>query len=151
MALDGDAVLLGVGRGQLRDVFQQAAQVHFFQMQIARPHEIHQGLHHAIEAADFAVDNVHVAARVGLLLGQLVPQQLQMQHDGVDGILHFVGHAAGEASAGGEAAGHFNFVANAPHRLGVAHDQQRANLRVLSCTKSSETWTRFPSAASNSR
>ena len=62
---------------------------------------------------------------------QFVAQQLQVKHDGVDGILHFVGHAPGEASAGGEPARHLNFVANAAHRFGIAHDQQRADLRIF--------------------
>ena len=131
VAFDGDAMLLGVGSGELGHVFHQAAQVDFFQMKIARAGEIDQRLHYAIETADFAVDDVHVTPRVRFLLGQLVAQQLQMKHDGVDGILHFVGHAAGEASAGGKAARHFDLVANAPHRFRIAHDQQRADLRVL--------------------
>src|SRR5271165_1260309 len=131
MALDGDAMLLGVRGGELGDLFHQAAQVDLFQVEIAGAGEIDEGLHHAIQAADFAVDNVHVTASVGLLLGQFVAQQLQVEHDGVDGIFHLVGHAPGEAPAGGEAARHLNLVANAAHRLGIAHDQQRADLRIF--------------------
>ena len=128
---DRDAVLFGVGSGQHDDIFQQPAQVDFFQMQIARPREVHQRLHHAIEPPDLAVDDVHVAARVGLLLRQLVLQKLQVKHDGVDRILYFVSHAARETSAGRKAARHFDLVADAPHRFCVAHDQQRADLRIF--------------------
>ncbi len=100
MALDGHAVLLGVGSSQLRHIFHQSAQVDFFEVKIARPGEIHQRLHDAIQAADFGVDDVHVAARIGLLVRQFVLQKLQVQHDGVDRILHLVRHAASETSAG---------------------------------------------------
>ena len=58
-----------------------------------------------------------------------------MQHDGIDGILYLVGNAAGHASAGREAAGHLDFVSDAAHRLGVAHDQQSADLSALFLNK----------------
>ena len=67
------------GAARLGDVFQQAAKVDFFQMEIAGAGEIDKSLHHAIEAADFAVDDVHVPAGIGLLLRQFVAQQLQVQ------------------------------------------------------------------------
>ena len=151
VTLDGDAVLFGVRSGELRDFFHQAAQVDFFQVKIARAGEIDQRLHHAIEAADFAVDDVHVAAGIGLLLGQFVAQELQVQHDGVDGILYFVSHAAGEASAGGEAARHLDLVANAADRFGVAHDQQRADLRIFFLHEVERHLDALSSGASNSR
>src|SRR5208337_1240916 len=116
---------------ELCRIFQKAAQVDLFQVKVARPGEIHESLHDAIQPSNLAVNNVHVALSVGLLLGQLVAQQLQVQHDGVDGILDFVGDAAGEASAGGKAARHFDLVADALDRFGVAHDQQSADLGVL--------------------
>ena len=50
---------------------------------------------------DFAADNIHVTARVRIDLPQLALQQLQMKNDGVDRILNFVGHAAGQTAAGG--------------------------------------------------
>src|SRR5580698_1207790 len=42
-----------------------------------------------------------------------------------------MGNAAGDASAGREAAGHLNFISDAPDGLGVAHDEQGADLRAL--------------------
>ena len=53
-----------------------------------------------------------------------------MQDDGVDGILDFVGYAAGEASTGGHATRHFNLVFNLVHRFRVAHGEQRADRRA---------------------
>src|SRR5205823_1921077 len=97
-------------------------------MEIPGPREIHQRLYYAIEAPDFAVEDIHVTPRIGFLLDQLVAEQLQMKHDCVYGILDLMGHAAREASTGREAARHFNFIANALHRFAVAHDQQSANL-----------------------
>src|SRR5215469_11546923 len=63
VSLDGDSVLLSVGTGELGDVFQQAAQIDLLKVKVARPCEINEGLHHPIEAADFAVDDVHMAPR----------------------------------------------------------------------------------------
>jgi hypothetical protein len=52
---------------------------------------------------------------------------LQVEHDGVDGILDFVGDSAGDAAAGREAAGHLDFVADTAHRLGVAQNEESAD------------------------
>src|SRR5712671_850696 len=114
-SLDVDAMLFRFRRGEQSDIVQQAAEVDLHQMQFASPHEVHQSLHHPVEAMNFASDNIHVAASVGIELCQLVLQELEMKNDGVDGVLHFVGDAAGDASAGGEAAGHFDFISNAAH------------------------------------
>src|SRR5271155_3240213 len=54
-----------------------------------------------------------------------------MKHDGIDGILYLVGNAASDASAGREAAGHLDLVPDAAHGLGVAHDEQSADLGIL--------------------
>src|ERR1700722_15814421 len=54
-----------------------------------------------------------------------------MENDRIDGIFDFVGNAAGDASAGGEAAGHFDFIANAADGFGVTHDEERADLRAF--------------------
>ena len=95
---------LRLGSSQQGDVVHQAAQIAVRQAQLNRTGEVHQGLHYAIEALDLVADYVHVAAsiRVGLL--QLLPQHLQMDDDGVDGVLDFVGHARGQAANGGQAA-----------------------------------------------
>src|SRR6202008_3373737 len=98
--IDGNTVLPGIGSGQLDHVFQQPTEVDFLEVKVARSGEVDQRLYDAIQTPNFAVDDVHVAARVGLLLGQFVLQQLQMEYDRIDGIFHFVGHAAGEAAAG---------------------------------------------------
>src|ERR1700730_2816169 len=130
MKLDLDTVLLRISSGQLSHIFHQAAQVYFLEVKVARPGEIDQGLYHAIQTADFRVDDIHVTPRIGLLLRQFVPQQLQMEHDRVDGILYLVGHAPGKASAGGEASRHLNFIANASSRFRVPHNQESADLGV---------------------
>ena len=83
---------------------------HFHQMQLASPHEVDQGLHHAVEPVNFVADDVHMAAGIGIQLHQLVLQQLQMQDDGIDGILYFVGNAAGYASAGRKGGGTSRFL-----------------------------------------
>src|SRR5208282_896295 len=107
------AVTRGLGRGQRRYALQNFAQIHVFQTQIAGTGEVHQDLHNAVEAVNFVADDVHVAAGFGIVLLQFVLQQLQVQHNGVDGVLDFVGHAPGQASAGGKAPRHFDVVFNA--------------------------------------
>src|SRR4029077_10931719 len=100
-------------------------------MKISRTGEIHQCLHDTIEAADFAVNDVHVTPGIRFLFRQLVPQELQMKDDSVDGVLHLMGHSPGKASARGKTARHFDLIANAAYGFGIAHDQQSSNLRVL--------------------
>ena len=121
----------GIGGGEHGDTLQNFSQVDVFQAQIAGTGEVDQDLHDAVEAVDFVADDVHVAAGFGIVLLQLVLQQLEVEDDGVDGVFHFVSDATGEASAGGKAAGNFNFVFDAAHRFGVAHGQQGANLAFL--------------------
>ena len=104
VALNGDAVLFRVRSGELRHVFQQSAQIDFLQVKIAGSREVHQRLHNAIQAPNLAVDDIHVAPRIRFLVGQLVPQKLQVKDDGVNRILYLMGNAAGQASAGGKPA-----------------------------------------------
>src|ERR1700733_1413621 len=128
---DDDAVLLAVGSGEQSDIFEKAAKIDFDQMQFACAHEVDQGLHAAVEAVNFAADDIHVAARIGIELRELVLQKLQVKNNRINRILDFVGDAAGNASAGGETTGHFDFVADTLHGFGVAHDEQSADLRAL--------------------
>src|SRR5215469_6206500 len=125
---DLDSVLFGLRSGQRHDILEQATQVHFFQAQIPRAGKVHQDLHHPVQAVNLAVDDVHVPAGVWVHLLQFVLQQPQVQHDRVNGILDLVGDAAREASAGRHAARHLDFIFDLPHRLGVAQDQQGADL-----------------------
>ena len=128
-------MLLRIGSGEQRDVLEHAAEIHFHQMKFASPHEVNESLHHAVEPMNLAADDIHVTAGIRVELRELVLQELQVEHDGVDGILHFMSNAAGHASAGREAAGHLNFVADAAHGFGVAHNQQRADLGAFLLNK----------------
>ncbi len=64
---------------------------------------------------------------LGVELENALAQNLQVDDDGVDGILDLVGDAGGEASDGGEAARELDLVFNAADGLGVAHGEQRAD------------------------
>src|SRR5882762_491475 len=100
----GHAMLFGIGGGQQGHVFQQAAHVHLLELKIARAGEVDQDLHDPIEPVNFASDDVHVPASTGVDLLQLVLQKVQVQDDGVNGILHLVRHTSSEPAAGREAA-----------------------------------------------
>ena len=76
-APDFDAVLRCVRSREQSDFVEQAAEVHFDQMQFAGAHEVDQSLHDSIKPLNLAADNVHVAAGVGIQLRQLVLQELQ--------------------------------------------------------------------------
>src|SRR5213595_952565 len=65
----------------------------------SRAREVHQNLHHAIQAVNLVANNIHVPKRIGVSLLKLVLQQLQMQHDGINRILHFVCDSAGQPPA----------------------------------------------------
>ncbi len=93
----------GVGCGKHRYTLQNVTEVHVLEPQISGAGEVHQDLHNAVEAVDLVADNIHVAARVRIVLLQFVLQQLQVQHDGVDGVLDLVRHASRHPSAGGKA------------------------------------------------
>src|ERR1700722_6887313 len=84
-ALDVDAVLFGFGISEERDIVEQAAEINFDQMEFAGAHEVDQSLHDAVETVNFAADDVHVAAGIGIELGELVLQKLQMENDRIDG------------------------------------------------------------------
>ncbi len=113
-----------IGSGQDSHLFKHFAQIHVVEMQIARPREVDEDLHDAVEPANFVADDVDVAARLGIVLLHFVLQQLQVQHDGVDRILNFVSDAARESAAGGKAARDFNLIFNPANRFGIAHGEQ---------------------------
>src|SRR5580692_1859534 len=123
LALDGNAVLLGIGPRLDDYIFQQPAKINFLEMQIAGSSEVHQNLDYSIQSMNLVVDNVHVAAGIGIDLLQLALQQLQMQHNRIDGIFHFMGYTARSAAACGHLPRQFNFILNAPYRLCVAQRQ----------------------------
>ena len=106
-------------------------EVDLFQAKISRTREIHQYLYYAVEAVDFAADDVDVPAGVRVDLLELALQQLQMQYDGVNGVLDFMRNAASKASAGGKAPRHFDFVFNLMNRLGITDGKQRAYRTAL--------------------
>src|SRR6185312_9556445 len=122
-------MLRGVGGCKQYNFIEHKTEICIFQAQFARAGEVHENLHHAVETMDFAVDDVHVAAGVRIDLLQFVPQQLQMEHDGVDRVLDLVSNPACDASAGRNPPRKFNFIFNTTGRLGIAHGQQGANLR----------------------
>src|ERR1700678_2562912 len=122
-------MLLRVRSGEQRDVFEQTAEVDFHKVQLAGTHKVDQRLHDSIEPLDLASNDVHVAASVGVELRQLVLQQLQMEHDRINGILDFMGYAARNSSTGRKSPGHLDLVSNPADRFGIAHDQQCADLR----------------------
>src|ERR1035437_4528574 len=74
---------------------------------------------------NLASDDVHVAPRVRVDLAHLFAQQLEVNHDRVDGIFYFMGNAGSEPPNGRQTAGQFNFVLDSAHRFGVAHGEKR--------------------------
>jgi len=72
-----------------------------------------------------------VSAEVPESLRRFVCEKLKVKDNCINRILYFMSDAAGQASAGREAAGHLDFVSDAPHGLRVAHDQKSADLTAL--------------------
>src|ERR1700677_392974 len=118
---DAHTVARGVGGGERRYALQNLAQVDILEAKVARTREVNQNLNDAVEATDFAADDVHVTASIGVVLLEFILQQLQVQHDGIDRVLYFVGHASGEPSTGGKAARNFYLIFSPAHGLGIAH------------------------------
>src|SRR5581483_143089 len=96
-----------------RDLIEYQPQVGVVQMKVARTREVHQDLHHAVQAVDLAVNDVHMPAGVWVRLLQLVPEQLQMEHDGIDRVLDLVRHPSSHAAAGRDTARELDLVFNA--------------------------------------
>ena len=78
---------------------------------------------------NFTFDDIHVTARIRILLLQLVLQELQVQYDRIDRILDFVRDAARNPPAGRQTPRGLDLVLDASHRLGVPHGEQRADMR----------------------
>src|ERR1700691_5682733 len=108
-------VARGVGGSERRYALQNLVQIDILETKVARTGEVNQSLNDAVEAADFAADDVHVTASSGVVLLQFILQQLQVQHDGIDRVLYFVGHTSGESSTGGKAPRNFYLIFNAAH------------------------------------
>src|SRR5712691_2714246 len=127
LPINGHALTGGVGRSQLDNVVEQLANVQVREAQLHGTGEIHQHLHHAVEALDLTANHIHVPAGGGIDLLQFLAKQLKMHHDGIDGILDFVSHAGGEPANGRKAVGELDLVFDAAHGFGIAQGQQRAD------------------------
>ena len=118
--------------GQRQDVADHRAQILFAQLQFHRAREIHQGLHDAVQAMNLRVDHLKVAGCRRVVVAQLVLQQFQVDHDGVDRVLHLVAHAGGESSDGGHAPRKLQLGLDFFNRLQVVQrDQSAQTLLVL--------------------
>src|SRR5580765_3024019 len=121
-------MLFGIGSGKLRHVFQHLSEVEVFQVQVPRPSEVDERLHNAVQTPNLTVDDVHVTARIGFLLRELILQQLQVKHDRVDWILYLMCHSPREPTAGGKSSRHLDLVTDSADWFSVANNQKRANL-----------------------
>jgi hypothetical protein len=66
MAFQMDAILLGGGRRQDYHVIHQLSQVCLDKPQFDRPGKVHQCLHYAVQALNFAADHVDMPPRIGI-------------------------------------------------------------------------------------
>ena len=112
--------------GQRQHVADHRAQVLLAQLQFDRAGEVHQHLHHAVEAVNLRVDDLQVPHRRGAGLAQLGLQQFQVNHDGVDGVLHLVAHAGGEPADGRHAPRELQLRLDLLRRLQIVQGDQRA-------------------------
>src|SRR5882724_4315821 len=97
-------------------------------MQFNGASEIDQDLYHPVEAMNFAADDVDMSRSIGLELGQLVAQVLQVKNNRVDGVFDFVGHARRQSSNRSKASRKLDLVFNLADRLGIPHGEKRADL-----------------------
>ena len=88
-----NVVLLGFRRSKYRHFVHQPAHIHFSEAKLHRAGKVNKSLHHAVKTPDLIANHIHVAARIRIYLMQLLPQYLQMDHDGIDGIFYLVGNA----------------------------------------------------------
>ena len=127
-AHQGDVVRGKLVGGQRQHIADHRAQILLAQLQLHRPREVHQRLHHAIQAVNLRVDHFKMAHGRRAGLAQLGLQQLQMHHDGVDGILYLVAHAGGEPADGGHAPRELQLRLDLCGRLQIVQRDQRAQL-----------------------
>ena len=109
-AADQDYVAGGKLRhGQRQHVADHRTQILLVELQFHRAGEVNQHLHHPVQAVNLCIDNLQVTDGRGASVTELVLEQFQMHHDGVDGIFHFVADAGGESADGRHAAREFQF------------------------------------------
>src|SRR5580700_1313143 len=118
LALDGDVARLELGGGQPQHAGHNRAQILILELELHGAREINQRLDNTIEAANLALDNVEMPQRVAAGMN-LVPEQLQMDDDGVDGILDLVADSGREAADRGHAARNLELGLDLADRLQV--------------------------------
>src|ERR1039458_10015225 len=79
-----------------------------------------EGFHDAVEAQDFAGDDLHLRFDGGVAARELAAGDFDVEEDGVQRILDFVGDAAGDAADGGEAVRGLELVADLALGFGIA-------------------------------
>ena len=112
--------------GQRQHIADHRTQILLAQVQLHGARKVHQHLHHAVQAMDLRVDHFQMAQGGSPGLAQLVLQQFQMHHNGVDGVLHLMAHAGGEPSDGRHAARKLQIGLDFRRRLKIVHRDQRA-------------------------
>ena len=75
---------------------------------------------------DLGVDDFEVPHRGGAGVAELGLEQLQVNHDGVDGVLHLVADAGGEPADGGHAPRELQLRLDRLGRFQIVQHHQRA-------------------------
>jgi hypothetical protein len=125
LALDGDAARLEFGGSQPQHAGDDRPQILILELELDWTGKVDQRLHDAIEAANFALDDVEMPQGVAAGV-DLVPEQLQMDNDGVDGILHLVTDSRREAADRSHTPRNFELALNLADRFQIVEGQQRA-------------------------
>src|SRR6185312_5068527 len=93
---DMNAVFFGIGSREHDDVVKQLADVNLHQAQFHGPGKVHESLNYAIETPDLTANDVDVTFGVAIRVFELLPQHLEVDDDGVDGVFDFVRDAGGQ-------------------------------------------------------
>jgi hypothetical protein len=87
LAFYRDATRLELGRSQHQHTGHHAAQVLILKLELDGTGKVDEGLDHAVEAANFALDDVEMAESVTAGM-DFVAKQFEVHDDGIDRVLH---------------------------------------------------------------
>jgi len=104
------------------------AEIVLAELKLDRPAKIDEHLHNAIETMNFGFDDFEMAGGRSAGAGgcELALEELNVNNDGVDGVLDFVAHSGGEAADGGHAAGELELGLDGLDGFEIVEGEERA-------------------------
>ncbi len=122
--LDGHRLLRGLGPHEVEQAAREGGEVEVFGLELDGAGEVEKGADDTVETDDFLGDDIQLRLCLGQLRQDAGAEQFEAEGDGVEGVLDFVGDAAGEAADGGEAGAEVELVFDDAASHGIAEPEE---------------------------